>query len=134
MPCKNADQIRDVASNVLSSASAHALTGDELTDIHSDGVDPEPDALGDTKVYIDSVRPEITAVTLDKANGIYGYEDNLNLTVNFSELLDTVALSVINPTNAVNLVITRIYPDYDDPSDEKQHLHVYQKQCRRKHS
>ena len=78
---QNADQIQDSAANALFSGSAYPLSGDSLATVHFDGADPAADPLGDTMIYIDSVRPQLSLLALDKSSGeTYGAGADIALT------------------------------------------------------
>ena len=111
----NADQIQDSATNVLSSSADYALTGDAFDTIHSNGVDSEPDIFGDTLINIDSVRPQITLLELDKTSSeTYGAGEDISLTISFSEALNESALDSGASLTQVAMRLERTQPNFVD--------------------
>ena len=114
---QNADQIQDKAGNVLASSGDYALSADPFETIHPDGVDPEPDTLGDTMIYIDAVRPQITLLELDKSSAeTYGNGEDIALTISFSEPLNEKELNSGSTLSQVVMHLQRTEPDFTDPS------------------
>ena len=112
---RNADQIQDSATNVLSSSADYALTGDAFATIHNNGVDSEPDIFGDTLIHIDSVRPQITLLELDKTSSeTYGAGEEISLSISFSEALNASALDSAAPLSQVAMRLERTEPDFVD--------------------
>ena len=113
---QNAEHIQDSAGNGLASSGGYALSADPFELLHPDGVDSEPDALGDTMIAIDSVRPQITLLALDKSSAeTYGFSEDLSLTVSFSEALNESALDSATPVSQVAMRLRRTDPDFNDP-------------------
>ena len=125
---QNADQIRDLAGNVLSSSVAYALTDDPFETIHPNGVDPELDELGDTMIYIDSVRPQITLLALDKSSAeTYGFGEDIALSISFSEALNESDLDSSTNVSRVVMHLERTEPAFIDP-DRLNFAYTFSKQ------
>ena len=125
---QNGNQIRDLAGNVLSSSVDYALTNDPFETIHLDGDDPEPDALGDTTIYIDSVRPQITLLALDKSSAeTYGFGEDIALSISFSEALNENDLDSSANVSRVVMHLQRTEPAFTD-DDRLNFAYTFSKQ------
>ena len=112
---RHADQVIDSAANALATSGEYAISGDSFELVHPEGVDAEPDELGDTMIFIDSVRPQLTLLALDKNSAeTYGFGENLSLTVSFSEAINATALDGASPLSTVAMRLTRTEPSFID--------------------
>ena len=125
---QNGNQIQDLAGNVLSGSVDYALTDDPFETIHPDGIDPEADALGDTMIYIDSVRPQITLLALDKSSAeTYGFGEDIALSISFSEALNESDLDSSTNVSRVVMHLERTEPAFIDP-DRLNFAYTFSKQ------